>query len=166
MKAWLSRIEGVVDLMAGDLESAFDLAMSAIQTDPSGPNTPMAVANAGQAALWLRDRARLEQLVAVGRELSGFRVDSIRQSIRGAEALLAALEGRHREAAVAYDSLLANRLSIGNPFAHAVLTIDAASVLPPELVPEGALETARPFLEELGAVPLLARLDAVVPTAP
>ena len=166
MKAWLSRIEGVVDLMTGDLESAFDLAMSAIQTDPSGPNTPMAVVCAEQAALWLADRARLEQLVAVGRGLSGFRIDSIRQSIRGAEALLAALEGRHREAAAAYDSLLATRLSTGNPFAHALLTIDAVSVLPPELVPEGALETARHFLEELGAVPLLARLDAVVPTAP
>ena len=164
MKAWLSRIGGVVDLMAGDLESAFDLAMATIQADPSGPNTPMAVMNARQAALWLRDRVRVEQLVAVGRELSGFRIESIRQSIRGTEALLAALEGSHREAAAAYDALLASRVSTGNRFAHAVLTIDAVTVLPAEFVPEGALETARSFLEELGAVPLLARLDAVVPT--
>jgi hypothetical protein len=46
------------------------------------------------------------------------------------------------------------------------LTVDAVSVLPAELVPEGALETARPYLEELGAVPLLARLDAVVGAVP
>lgn len=162
MRSWVARIGGVVDLMAGDLESAFDLAMAAIRADPQGPNTPMAVTNAGQAASWLRDAARLEQLVAVGRELSGFRVDSVHQAIRAIDAGLAALAGRHREAALAFDSLLANRLSTGHRFAHALLTVDAASVLPAEFVPEGALEAARDHLAELGAAPLLARLDAVV----
>jgi class 3 adenylate cyclase len=165
MRSWLGRIGAVVDLMAGDLESAFDLAMAAIQADPTGPNTPMAVANAGQAALWLRDQTRLQHLIAAAPARSGFRVDSVRRAVRAIEAGLDALQGRHREAARTYDSLLATQLSTGHRFGHAVLTVDAASVVPPGLVPEGAIETARHLLDDLGAVPLLARLDASVRSA-
>jgi hypothetical protein len=38
------------------------------------------------------------------------------------------------------------------------MTIDAVGVLPEGLVPEGAVETARTFLEEIGAGALLAGL--------
>jgi class 3 adenylate cyclase/tetratricopeptide (TPR) repeat protein len=162
LRSWLGRIGAVVDLMAGDLESAFDLAMAAIELDPTGPNTPMAVTNAGQAALWLRDPARLRQLLAAAPAGTGLLGDSVRLAVRAVEAGLDALQGQHREAALTYDSILANRLSIGNRFAHAVITVDAATVLPRELLPEGALEGARSYLEDLGAGPLLARLDACV----
>ncbi|MGA7687769.1 MAG: hypothetical protein WCA29_00880, partial [Jiangellales bacterium] len=137
-------------------------AMTAIQADPPGPNTMLALTNAGQAALWLRDPGRLQQVVHIGQDASGFWSSSGRQAIRALDAALAAVRGDHDEAVLAYDSLLATRLSTGHRFAHAVLTVDAVSVLPPGLVPEGAIETARPFLEERGAVPLLARLDASV----
>jgi hypothetical protein len=46
--------------------------------------------------------------------------------------------------------------------------VDAAAVLPPDLLPAGAVETARTYLEEIGATPLLARLDrssAAVPSS-
>ena len=163
MKSWLRRIGGAVDLMAGDLESAFDAAVAAIEADPAGPNTLLAVTNAGQAALWLRDPSRLQKMVVdIGTSTSGYLPDMVRQEVRVIEAGLAALDGRYREASLAYDSLLAKRLSTGNRFSHAVLTVSATSVLPREHVPDGAIETARPFLEDLGAVPLLARLDAAV----
>ena len=165
VRSWLARIGGAVDLMAGRLEGAFDAAVTAIQADPPGPNTMLAVTNAGQAALWLRDPGRLQQVMHIGHDASGFWSSSGRQAIRALEAALAAVRGDHDEAALAYDSLLATRLSTGHRFAHAVLTVDAASALPPELVPEGAVETARLLLDDLGAVPLLARLDASVRSA-
>ena len=57
--------------------------------------------------------------------------------------------------------MLAGRLAAGDPFTHALITLDAAAVLPEDLVPEGALASARAYLEELGAQALLARLSAV-----
>ena len=50
------------------------------------------------------------------------------------------------------------RLAAGDPFTHTLITLDAAAVLGDDLVPEGALETARSYLEGLGAHALLARL--------
>lgn len=103
--------------------------------------------------------------MAIGQDGHGFMADAVGRVIRELEAGLAATQGHHEQAALAYDSLLATRLSTGHRFAHAVLTVDAASALPPELVPEGAIETARLLLDDLGAVPLLARLDAGVRSA-
>ena len=71
-----------------------------------------------------------------------------------------ALEGRSRTAAATFDAVLAARLAAGDPFTHALITIDSVSVLPADLVPEGAVATARGYLEDLGATPLLARLTA------
>lgn len=165
MKAWLARIGAVIELMSGNLDAAFDAAVAAIQADPHGTNMVLALANAGQAALWRQDQARLAQVVAIGQDGHGFMADAVGRVIRELEAGLAATQGHHEQAALAYDSLLATRLSTGHRFAHAVLTVDAASALPPELVPEGAIETARLLLDDLGAVPLLARLDAGVRSA-
>jgi hypothetical protein len=44
----------------------------------------------------------------------------------------------------------------------ALVTLDAVAVLPRELVPEGAVEAARAYLEDLRADALIARLDATV----
>ena len=51
------------------------------------------------------------------------------------------------------------RLAAGDRFSHALVTLDAVAVLPEELVPEGAIEAARAYLEELRADALIARLD-------
>ncbi|MGA7687712.1 MAG: hypothetical protein WCA29_00595, partial [Jiangellales bacterium] len=139
MKAWLARIGAVIELMAGNLDAAFDAALAAIQADPHGLNTVLALANAGQAALWMGDQARLQQVVTSGQNGRGFMADAVGRVIQALEAGLAAVQGHHEQAALAYDSLLATRLSTGNRFAHAVLTVDAISVLPPGLVPEGAI---------------------------
>jgi hypothetical protein len=39
------------------------------------------------------------------------------------------------------------------------MTADAVAVLPEDDVPEGAVEVARAYLEQLGAAPLLERLE-------
>ena len=55
--------------------------------------------------------------------------------------------------------MLAGRLAGDDRFSHAVITADAVAVLPSDDVPEGAVETARAYLEEIGAAPLLARME-------
>lgn len=57
--------------------------------------------------------------------------------------------------------MLAGRLAAGDPFTHALITLDAAAVLPEDLVPEGAVATTRSYLEKLGADALLARMSRV-----
>lgn len=95
-----------------------------------------------------RDAARSRSFAALSRSL---------------EAGIAALEGKPRDAAAAYNSVLSGRLAAGDPFGHALITVDAVAVLPEELVPAGAVETARAYLEEIGAAPLLARLTSAQP---
>ncbi|HEY7400383.1 MAG TPA: adenylate/guanylate cyclase domain-containing protein [Actinomycetota bacterium] len=158
MRSWMLRVRSVVLLMAGQREQAYEIAMAAVEAEPGGPNAPIAAWGAGRAALALRDvakaRAALERDVA----LESSWAQATRRAI---EAGALALEGKDREALSAYDAALAGRLAAGDRFTHALMTIDAATVLPPHLVPEGAVENARAFLEELGAGALLAALRSV-----
>ena len=163
MRAWVRRVRSVLQLTAGNQEAAYAEAISAIDADPGGPNSAVAAVFAARAAFWMRDvakaRVALErQPVQEGTWHVGAR--------RAIEAGIAALEGHAREAGAMYDSVLAGRLAHGEPFTHALVTLDAVAVLQSELVPEGAVDSVRAYLEELGAVPLLARLtspvDAVV----
>ncbi len=85
---------------------------------------------------------------------------------RSFEAGIAALEGRSTDAAANYDAVLAGRLAVGEPFMHALIVVDAAAVLPSELLPAGAVETARAYLEGIEAAPLLARLDRAGDSVP
>jgi hypothetical protein len=142
-------------LMRGDATTAFDEAIDAADQEPAGPNASVAAWVAGQAALWLGDgveaRVALERMpIQEGRWFVATR--------RALEAGVDALEGRVREAASAFDAVLASRLAAGDRFTHALTTIAAAAVLPPDLVPKDATATAGAFLEEIGAAPLLARL--------
>ncbi|HEV8564588.1 MAG TPA: adenylate/guanylate cyclase domain-containing protein [Actinomycetota bacterium] len=155
MRAWHHRVLSVVSLMAGDLARAYDEAMAAIGADPQGPNSQIAVWAAGRAALAMGDAAKARGPLD---RTSAPEDRSVAASRRAIEAGIAALEGHPREAAGAYDSVLAGRLALGDRFTHALVTIDAVTVLPEDLVPEGAVETARAYLEEIGAGALLARL--------
>jgi tetratricopeptide (TPR) repeat protein len=156
MRAWYRRVRGVMALMAGDVTTAFDETIGAVEEEPLGPNAGPAAWFAGRAAFWLGD------LTKARRALNGMPTQEGRWHVaarRALEAGVDALEGRTREAAGAFDSILASRLAAGDPFMHALLTADAVAVLPRDLVPEGAVETARAYLEELGGAPLLARLE-------
>ena len=154
-KAWHHRVLAVLALMRGDMSDAYGEAMTAIDAEPAGPNRALAVWCAGRAALWLGDPQKARAPLARTAAAEARWEIATRRAI---EAGTAALEGQTREASDAFETLLAGRLAQGDPFGHALMTIDAVAVLPPELVPEGAVETARAYLEELGAPPLLARL--------
>ena len=69
-----------------------------------------------------------------------------------------ALEGRTRDASAAFESILADRLAVGDQFTHALFALDAAAVLPDDEVPDGALAATAAYLSDLGANALLARL--------
>jgi class 3 adenylate cyclase len=157
--AWYLRVRSVVLLTSGDLAGAFDEAIAAIDREAGvGNNSSVAAVSAGHAALWLRDpvRARLA--------LDRMPYEDKRWHLacrRALEAGIDALEGRTHEGAAVYDTVLAGRLAAGDPFTHALITLDAAAVLPEDLVPEGALASTHAYLEGLGAHALLARLSAV-----
>ncbi len=159
LRAWYRRVSAVVALMNGELESAFEQALTAITTDPSGINAPLAGRTAGQAAVWMRDPERARRILAEAGEFEGSWNQSIQRTI---EAGIAALQGRHEEAAATYVSVLAGRRSAGDPYAHALVAVEAATVLPAHLVPEDAIDSTRAYLESIGATPLLAQLDSVV----
>ena len=155
LRAWVYRVRSVLAWMEGDLQGACDASNTAIASEPEGPNHPYAVWCGGSAALWMRDAAGAREVLERTPVQEGTWVAATRRAI---EAGIAALEGQPGEAAAIFDAVLAGRLAKGDRFTHAVATIDAVAVLPAELVPEGAVETARAYLVELGAVPLLGRL--------
>ncbi|MDP9300069.1 MAG: AAA family ATPase [Actinomycetota bacterium] len=163
VRAWHHRALSVLALMRGDMSGAYAEAMIAIEVDPAGPNRALAVCSAGRAALWLGDAAKAREPLERTESAESRWELATRRAI---EAGSAALDGRAHEASEAYDAVLAGRLAQGDPFSHALITIDALAVLPEERVPEGAVEAARAYLEGLGAAPLLARLEPVtVPTS-
>ncbi len=155
MRAWYQRVRAVVHLMAGESARAYDDAMAAIAEEPEGINSQIAVWCAGPAALWMGDASKAREALESSPAQRGPWVHATRRAI---EAGIAALEGHPSEAAAAYDTVLSGRLAQSDRFSHALVTLDAVAVLPVELVPEGAVEAARTYLEELGAAPLLARL--------
>jgi class 3 adenylate cyclase len=162
VRTWYRRVSAMVFLLAGELAEAHSEAMAVFVEEPGGPNSPPAAMTGGHAALWLRDPERARQVLAAAGALEEGSAGAVRLSI---EAGILALDGHVEEARRAYEAVLAGRLSAGDRFAHAFITVDAVTVLPPGQVPEGAVETARAYLEGLGAVPLLDRLGAAAPAA-
>ena len=92
--AWYRRVRSVLMLTAGDLTGAYEEAIAAIDAEAVfGPNSTVAAAFAGHAALWLRDvgRAR-EALDRTPVEDKSWHV-AVRRAL---EAGVDALEGRSR----------------------------------------------------------------------
>ena len=160
MHAWQARIRSVAATHGGDAATGHEAAMEAIKLQPNGMNSPAAVWAAGHAALWSPQdpadaAAKLRSAIEATSMLRGAWIANVRRSL---EAAIAALEGRTEEAAAAYAEALKTWLTLQLPFDHAMTVADAVSVLDPALLPEGAIEDARAFLQRIGAQPALARL--------
>jgi hypothetical protein len=163
LRAWARRIRAAMLLARGDLRGAVDEGKAVAAMEGSGPNVPSAVWTAGRAAAWLRDIESLRELLSDWTDPE----EGFEQVIhRGVGAAVAALDGDARGALAAYETVLRGRLAANDRFAHALLVTDMVAVLPSDLVPADAVETARATLEELGAAPFLARLPARVPASP
>ncbi|HEX9124411.1 MAG TPA: adenylate/guanylate cyclase domain-containing protein [Actinomycetota bacterium] len=156
-RTWHLRARSVVRLAGGDLEGGYEDAMTAVAADPAGMNSALAVWVAARAGLWLRDPARAHACLDAMDPLRGRWIEVVRRST---EAGLAALEGRIEDASNGYRRVLESWAMMEAPLDLALTAIDALTLLPRESVPDGAAEQARAILTDLGAHPLLERLDA------
>ncbi len=95
--------------------------------------------------------------------LRGEWVGNVRRSL---EAAIAALDGRTEEAGAIYAEALKSWRTLQLPFDHAMTVVDALSVHDETILPDGAVDDARAFLQRIGAQPALARLDRAAADAP
>ena len=163
LKTWYLRTISFVRLLAGDLEGAYTSAVEAIEPDPTGMNASTAIWGGLQAALLQRDGAKVREMLEATSALRGPWIEAVRST---AEAGLSALEGRTAEATAGFQRAMQAWTALDLPLDLALCVIDAASVLPAEAVPEGAVATAQETLEGLRVTPLLARLAAAASRDP
>jgi tetratricopeptide (TPR) repeat protein len=151
------RARAVVSLAAGDIETAHREAAAAVAADPSGYNSPAALAVQMRSALWLGDAGKARAAL-VG--MLGFRGRWTAAARLTGEAGVAALEGRHDEAATAYGRAFDAWRALDSPLDLALCALDRAVLRRPGPGAADEDDEARAILTELGAHPFLARLEA------
>jgi hypothetical protein len=113
-------------------------------------------------AAWTRDDRALGEIQGALREAGrhGPGMDALSLAV---EAARAALAGSNQEALALYGRAMDGWRGLELRFEEALLGIDMASVLDPsELEVQRAVQNSRVILSELGAIPFLERLSAVV----
>jgi tetratricopeptide (TPR) repeat protein len=151
-----------VHLAIGDLEDAYQDAATALEAEPSGINSPSALAVQMHASLWLGDAARARTALAAMQAFRGRWMAAMRLS---AEAGIAALEGRYDGAAEAYARAFEAWRALDSPLDLAMCGLDRA-VARGAGIPSGSDDDeTREIFMRIGAVPLLARLDHAVEAA-
>ncbi len=79
---------------------------------------------------------------------------------------MAALEGRRDDAATSYAAATGRLRELGQMFTAALVSVDAAVLLPEDPRTRALAAEARPLLEELRAAPYLAKLDEALASVP
>ena len=143
-------------LAADDLEAAYRHARGSVEAEPSGINSPAALAIQARSALWLGDETRAREALEGMREFRGAWMAAVRLT---ADAGLAALEGRHDEAAAGYERAIDAWRTLDSPLDLALCALDRAVVRRPGAVAGGEDDEAREIFTRIGATPFLARLD-------
>jgi len=156
----LARAE--VYLATGDLEAAHQHASAALAAEPSGINSAAALAIQQRAALWLGDLGRARRALTDMRAFRGRWMAAVRLT---AEAGLAALEGRHDEAATAYARALDAWRAIDSPLDLALCALEPAMLRGSDVAREDDDDEAREIFTRIEARPFLARLDRAVAAA-
>jgi class 3 adenylate cyclase/tetratricopeptide (TPR) repeat protein len=159
--ASLARADAWVALAAGRLEQAHAAGLRAAAADPRGPYGLQGNALAGRAALWTKDSTRLAAALRdfEDKRVHGAWLDLTRKTLQVA---LVALQSSDAEAAAAYPGFLAQWRDLGCRFDLALTALDCVTALGPGASEaRAAAEEARAILAELGAQPLLERLEAV-----
>ncbi len=156
VRTWLRRVRALVSLLSGKSEEAFEEAMGAVDLDPAGMNTPLAVREAARAGVWLRDPVKIRRVLDAMAAISGGWIDAVR---RTAGAGLAALEGRREDAVAGYQRALEDWRALECRLDLAFCAVDMAHVLPDEEITREAATEARAILNEIGGITLLERLE-------
>ena len=148
------RARAAVHLALGDLEMAYEHASAALAAEPSGINSPGALAIQLRASLWLGDLGRAREALA---GMEGFRGRWMAAVRLTAAAGVAVLEGRHDEAAAAYARALDAWRTIDSPLDLALCALDRAVLRAPDPARGGEDDEAREIFSRIGATPFLAR---------
>jgi class 3 adenylate cyclase/tetratricopeptide (TPR) repeat protein len=149
-------MRATVHLAAGELETAYGHAAACLDAEPSGINSPVALAIQMRTALWLGDATRARE-VLVG--MGGFRGRWMAAVRLTGEAGLDALEARKDEAATAYTRALAAWRALDSPLDLAWCALDRAVLRGSSVAPGSEDDEAREIFARIGATPFLARLD-------
>jgi class 3 adenylate cyclase/tetratricopeptide (TPR) repeat protein len=145
-----------VHLASDELELAYSHAAASVAAEPSGVNTPAALADQMRAALWLGDSTRARDTLD---RMGGFRGRWMAAVRLTAEAGLIALEGRREDAITAYARALEAWRALDSPLDLALCALDRAVLRGSSPAAGGEDDEARETFTALGATPFLARLD-------
>ncbi len=150
---WMNA-RAMASLAGGLLEDARRRAVAAVQADPHGINTPLAIAIWCRACLWQGDATGARAALAAGSGYHGRIMAALRTTVR---AGLAALDGDVASAMACYDEAFAAWAALQCLLPLQLARLDAARLLGAEQA-AGALQDARRELGEMRAAPLLALL--------
>jgi hypothetical protein len=145
-----------VHLASDDLEQAYSHAEASLVAEPSGVNSPAALAVQMRAALWLGDATRARETLD---GMGGFRGRWMAAVRLTAEAGLITLEGRRDDAVTAYARALEAWRALDSPLDLALCALDRAVLRGPGPADSGEDDEAREIFTRLGATPFLARLE-------
>ena len=131
-------------------------ATTALTAEPSGINSPAALAVTDARSLWLGDPARAR---AALRRDAGFRGRWMAATRLTATAGIAVLEGAGRRGGSAYARALEAWRTLDSPLDLALCALDRAVLRGPDPARGGEDDEAREIFSRIGATPFLARLD-------
>ncbi len=150
-----------VALVEGRLADAHRLAMEAIAA--SQTHVREGAILAARAAVWAGD---VEAAGRAREALAGYHGRAVRNSLRSADAGIAALEGRRSDALSFYREAIRVWREFGLDFMLALTELDLLLTLGPEEAETAALaDEARQILTRLGAARLVGRLDDAISAA-
>ena len=153
----------IAPLMSGDADAAYTSAMEAGALQTQSPEAAAGLAL--RAAVWARDPDRMRAAAALVAE--GLSTGAVSQAFRvAADGAVAFADGRTGDALDALHDAIERLTTLELHAEAAMLTVDAAILMPAEPEIRHLVEAHRPLLEELRARPILERLDAALASVP
>ncbi len=150
--------EACVALANGDLEGAYRDAHRAMEIDPMGINSAVALGIAARAALWL---GNLDDLRGVYSQMQRVRGRAMAAQRRTTEAGIAALEGHPDEAAATYLDAIERWRAVDSVLDLGLCELDLVQVLGGDHVDATVAKEARDIFSQIGATTMLDRLEQV-----
>jgi len=149
----------LTSLATGDMEGARRDSAEAVSADPTGINSPHALAIQARACLWLRDVEGALKALAGMRTFRGRWMAAARLT---AEAGLAALEERAEEAAETYRGAIEAWRALDCTLDLVLCELDLVLLLGPDHPDATVAKEARDIFTQIGAKPFLERLNNAV----
>ncbi len=155
--------DALAALMRGDTDAAYAKAMEAMRLPTQSAEGAAGLAL--RAAIWAGDHDRIRTAGAAVQE--GPSTGAVGQAFRGAAtAAIAFVDGHTADAVDILRNSIASLDRLGQTYDAAEMAADAAILMPADPEIRRLAETYRPLLEEVGARPVLARLDAALASVP